>query len=175
MLMENFLWTYCLNEEQFTKLYRIICKVPGLLQYLKDHNDRELTSHILNFQMLSVAEGTSSPGMRINLDILIDRYDLFRKEYEEKNRKKDEVSHDFDLYHVLTWSPKPRWTNSMIVEEIDYLDHFIALAPQLTLARNAADDGGGDAEATPASLSASTAFLLEKLRIPHMLLKCTYL
>lgn len=123
--MENFLWTYCLNEEQFTKLYRIICKVPGLLQYLKDHNDRELTSHILNFEMLSVAEGTSNPGMRINLDLLIDRYDLFRKEYEEKNRKKDEVSHDFDLYHVLTWSPKPRWTNSMIVEEIDYLDHFI--------------------------------------------------
>ena len=44
--MENFHWKYCLNEEQFTKLYRIICKIPGLLQYLTDHNGRELTSII---------------------------------------------------------------------------------------------------------------------------------
>ena len=40
--MENFHWKYCLNEEQFTKLYRIICKIPGLLQYLTDHNGRAL-------------------------------------------------------------------------------------------------------------------------------------
>ena len=48
----------------------------------------------------------------------------------------------------------------------DYLDHFIALAPQLTLARNAADDGGGDAEATQASLSAFTAFIKKAMKDP---------
>ena len=123
--MENFQWKYCLTEEQFTKLYRIICKVPGLLQYLTDHNDRELTSHILNFKMLTETEGTSTPGTRTNLELVKNRYDIFRKEYEDKNRNQNEFSYDFDLNHILTWNPKPKWTNNMTVEEIDYLDHFI--------------------------------------------------
>lgn len=123
--MENFLWAYCLNEEQFTKLYRVICKIPGLLQYLTDHNDRELPSLILNFKMFAETEGTSTPGIRTNLELIKNRYDLFRKEYEDKNREQNEFSYNFDLYHVLTWNPKPKWTNNMTVEEIDYLDHFI--------------------------------------------------
>ena len=40
-------------------------------------------------------------------------------------RNENEFSYDFDLNHVLTWNPKPQWTNGMTVEEIDYLDHFI--------------------------------------------------
>ena len=123
--MEDFLWAYCLNEEQFTKLYRIICKIPGLLQYLTNHNDRELPSLILNFKMFVETEGTSTPGIRTNLELIKNKYDLFRKEYEDKNREQNEFSYDFDLYHVLTWNPKPKWTNNMTVEEIDYLDHFI--------------------------------------------------
>ena len=123
--MEKFLWAYCLNEEQFTKLYRVICKIPGLLQYLTDHNDRELPSLILNFKMFVETEGTSTPGIRTNLELIKNRYDLFRKQYEDKNREQNEFSYDFDLYHVLTWNPKPKWTNNMTVEEIDYLDHFI--------------------------------------------------
>lgn len=123
--MENFLWSYCLNEEQFKKLYRIICKVPGLLQYLTDHNDRELTTHILNFKLITETEGTSTAGIRTNLELVKNRYDIFRKEYEENKRQQNEFSYDFDLNKILTWNPKPRWTNNMSVEEIDYLDHFI--------------------------------------------------
>ena len=123
--MENFLWSYCLNEEQYTKLYRIICKVPGLLQYLTDHNDRELTNHILNYKMLVETDGKSTLGIRMNLELIKNRYDIFRKEYENSNRNENEFSYDFDLNHVLTWNPKPQWTNGMTVEEIDYLDHFI--------------------------------------------------
>ena len=119
--MENFLWSYCLNEEQYTKLYRIICKVPGLLQYLTDHNDRELTNHILNYKMLVETEGKSTLGIRMNLELIKNRYDIFRKEYENSNRNENEFSYDFDLNHVLTWNPKPQWTNGMTVEEIDYL------------------------------------------------------
>ena len=113
--MENFLWSYCLNEEQFTKLYRIICKVPGLLQYLTDHNGRDLPSLILNFKMLVETEGASTLGIRMNLELIKNRYDIFRKEYEDKNAKQIE----FDLYHILTWNPKPKWTSNMTVEEIE--------------------------------------------------------
>ena len=80
--MENFQWKYCLNEEQFTKLFRVISKVPGLLQYLVDHNDRELQKHILNFKMLTETDGTSSPGIRTNLELIKNRYDIFKKEFE---------------------------------------------------------------------------------------------
>lgn len=80
--MENFLWAYCLNEEQYTKLYRIICKVPGLLQYLTDHNDRELTYHILNYKMLVETEGKSTLGIRMNLELI--KTDMT---YSEKNLK----------------------------------------------------------------------------------------
>ena len=82
--MENFHWKYCLNEEQFTKLYRIICKIPGLLQYLTDHNGRELTSIITSFKMLIESEGTSTSGIRTNLELIIKKFDLFRKEFEDK-------------------------------------------------------------------------------------------
>ena len=126
--MESFLWTYCLNEEQFKKLYRIICKVPGLLSYLTDYNSSDLPSLITNFKMLAETEGRSTPGIRTNLELVKNRYDLFRKEYEDINRKKKE----FDLYHILTWNPKPKWTSNMTVEEIDYLDHFIPQVPGLS-------------------------------------------
>ena len=75
--------------------------------------------------MFVEAEGTSTPGIRTNLELIKNRYDLFRKQYEDINREQNEFSYDFDLYHVLTWNPKPKWTNNMTVEEIDYLDHFI--------------------------------------------------
>ena len=74
--MENFLWKYCLNEEQFTKLNRIICKIPGLLQYLTDHNGRELTSIITSFKMLVETEGTSTSGIRTNLELIMDAINL---------------------------------------------------------------------------------------------------
>lgn len=123
--MENYQWTYCLSEEQYTRVYRVICKVPGLLQYLNDNNDRDLPSLILNFKMLAEAEGTATTGIRINLGLIKDWYVMFRKEYEENNRNNNQFSYDFNLYSVLTWNPKPKWSNNMTVEEIDYLDHFI--------------------------------------------------
>ena len=126
--MENFLWSYCLNEEQFTKLYPIICKVPGLLQYLTDQKGRDLPSLILNFKMFVETEGTSTLGIRMNLELIKNKYDIFRKEYDDKNEKQKK----FDLYQILTWNPKPKWTNNMTVEEIDYLDHFIPKVPGLS-------------------------------------------
>ena len=75
--MENYQWTYCLSEEQYTRLYRVICKVPGLLQYLNDNNDRDLPSLILNFKMLAETEGTATTGIRINLELIKDWYVMF--------------------------------------------------------------------------------------------------
>lgn len=53
-----------------------------MLQYLTDHNDRELTNHILNYKMLVETEGKSTLGIRMNLELIKNRYDIFRKEYE---------------------------------------------------------------------------------------------
>jgi hypothetical protein len=75
--------------------------------------------------MLAETEGTATTGKRINLELIKDWYVMFRKEYEEKNRNDNQFSYDFNLYSVLTWNPKPKWSNNMTVEEIDYLDHFI--------------------------------------------------
>ena len=123
--MESFLWTYCLNEEQFNKLYRIIRKVPGLEYYLKNNNDRDLARLIVFFNTLYVSEKSSTPGIRVNLELLKNRFIMFKKEYEEKNRIENCSSDDFNLFHVLTWNPRPKWSKKMSVEEIDYLDHLI--------------------------------------------------
>ena len=97
--MESFLWTYCLNEEQFNKLYRIIRKVPGLEYYLKNNNDRDLARLIVFFNTLYVSEKSSTPGIRVNLELLKNRFIMFKKEYEEKNRIEN-CSSD-DLFSVM--------------------------------------------------------------------------
>ncbi len=78
--------------------------------------------------MLVETEGASTLGIRMNLELIKNRYDIFRKEYDDKNAKQKE----FDLYHILTWNPKPKWTSNMTIEEIDYLDHFIPKVPGLS-------------------------------------------
>ncbi len=123
--MENFRWTYCLTDDQYRKLFRIIKVVPGLLDYLKDQDDRDLNSLVLSFRLFVETNGRSTPGTRINLDLLRNSFLKYKKEYEEKNRTTNQYSYDFNLYSILTWTPKPKWANNMTVEEIDYLDHFI--------------------------------------------------
>ena len=127
--MEDFLWTYCLNEEQFAKLYRIIRKVPGLVQYLIVNNDQDLACLIMDFSDMVESEGIATLGVRVNLELLRDRFIMFRNEYLENNRSQNRPSFDFDLSRILTWDPRPKWSVSMTLEEIDYLDHFI---PQVT-------------------------------------------
>ena len=123
--METFLWTYCLNEEQFNKLYRIICIIPGLVQYLKDNDDRDLAKVITIFSTIYESELESNIGISINLELLKDQFTIFKKEYEENNRTQTMHPHNFNLHNILTWNPRPKWSNSMKVAEIDYLNQFI--------------------------------------------------
>ena len=125
--MERYKWTYCLNDVQYKKLYRIICKIPGLLDYLNDHEGRDLQSLVSSFKMLMECEGKASQGIRINMELIMSRYELFRKEFEDSVRTNTLFHYDFNLYQIQTWNPKPKWADNMSVREIDYLDHFIPL------------------------------------------------
>jgi len=123
--MDDYKWKYCLNQDQYDKLIRIINKVPGLKAYLDEHNDPDLNSLLLSFRAEIDIEGLSTPGLRVNIEVLKERYDTFLKQYKDSFRTTDTSRYDFDLYSVLTWNPKPKWAQHMDVHEIDYLDHFI--------------------------------------------------
>lgn len=125
--MEKYSWTYCLNDDQYKKLYRIICKVPGLSQYLEENNGRDFKTLVSSFKMHKEYVRAATPGIRVNLELLMSRYDMFRKEYDNTVRTKNPFPFDFNLYQILTWIPKPKWAECMSIEEIDYLDHFIPL------------------------------------------------
>lgn len=124
--MHKYKWSYCLNDEQLNKLLRIIKKVPGMIQFLDTHEESDLGSLITDFTMELSISGLSTPGVRMNLSLIEDKYNLFKKEYDESRRDNSHFG-DFDPYSVLTWTPKPKWAEKMSIEEIDYLDHFIPL------------------------------------------------
>lgn len=116
-------WAYCLTEEQYSKLLRNIKKVPGFLGYL-DWNDNEDFNHLVsNYKAILEKQGVVTPGIRANLDLIINRYDLFQKEYVDVQPPHENSL--FNINKVLTWNPRPQWASNMSVEEIDYLDHFI--------------------------------------------------
>ena len=121
-------WSYCLSEEQFEKLYRIINKIAGFSDYLSKHDGLDLCNLVEDYTYLINVENTSTPGMRINLSVISQRYSLFRKEFEDRN-KSSQTNLQFRLDCVLTWFPKPKWASDMSVAEIDYLDHFIPAIP----------------------------------------------
>lgn len=116
-------WAYCLSEEQYFKLVRNIKKVPGLLDYLAVHDDENFHSLLDAYKLILLNNGLSTPGIRTNMDLISNRYDLFQKEYVDAQLPQDNTL--FDINRVLTWFPRPQWTVSMTVEEIDYLDHFL--------------------------------------------------
>ena len=124
-------WTYCLSHDEYEKLSRIIAKVSGLADYLSVHDGLDLCALIEDYTYLRNSEHGTTPGMRINLSVLAKKYDLIRKQFENKN-KSDNVNLQFRLDSILTWYPKPKWASDMKVEEIDYLDHFIPAVPGLS-------------------------------------------
>lgn len=121
-------WTYCLSQEEYDKLSRIIAKVSGLAYYLSTHDGFDLSTLIEDYIYLRNSEQGTTPGMRINMSVLAKRYDLIRKQFDYKN-KFTNINLQFRLDSVLTWLPRPRWASDMKVEEIDYLDHFIPAVP----------------------------------------------
>ena len=40
-MTNEYKWAYCLSQEQYDKLIRIINKVPGLKVYLDEHEDSD--------------------------------------------------------------------------------------------------------------------------------------
>lgn len=121
-------WAYCLTEDQFNKLKRIIDKISGLSSYLAQNDDWNLCRIISDFTYMRNAASGSRPGERLNLSVLSKKFELFQKEYESKNDSLKQTL-EFRLDSVLTWKPKPKWALNMSVAEIDYLDHFIPGIP----------------------------------------------
>ncbi len=129
--MKGYKWAYCLTEEQFQKLLRIINKISGLTEYLDMNDGRDLICIIYAFRDYQASKGTVTTGMRINSEVLMKWYDIYRKEYTESHR--GEYSYcSFEIDSILTWNPRPQWSKHMNVTEIDYLDHFIPQVPGLT-------------------------------------------
>lgn len=122
--MINYRWTYCLNEEQISKLFRIIKIIPGFSLYLNETDSNNLLDIIESFRNKSKSEGLLTMGMSINLDVISKRYNLMKKEYEESHKIGSSI-YKYQIDYILNWDPKPMWTNGMTVEEIDYLNHFI--------------------------------------------------
>lgn len=126
--MSQLKWSYCLTEDQFNKLKRIIDKISGLSSYLTQNDDWDLCRLISDFiYMRNAASGTTA-GERLNLSVLSKQFELLQKEYDSKNDSLRQ-NLDFRLDSVLTWRPKPQWALNMSVAEIDYLDHFIPAIP----------------------------------------------
>lgn len=121
-------WTYCLSHDEYEKLSRIIAKVSGLADYLSVHDGLDLCALIEDYTYLRNSEHGTTPGMRINMSVLTTRYDLIRKQFEDKNKSAN-LNLPFRVDSILTWYPKPKWASDMKVEEIDYLDHFIPAVP----------------------------------------------
>ncbi|MBD5358783.1 MAG: DUF4433 domain-containing protein [Bacteroides sp.] len=121
-------WSYCLTEDQFNKLKRIIDKISGLSSYLTQNDDWDLCRLISDFTYMRNAASGTTPGERLNLSVLSKKFELLQKEYDSKNDSLRQ-NLDFRLDSVLTWRPKPQWALNMSVAEIDYLDHFIPAIP----------------------------------------------
>lgn len=122
--MINYKWTYCLNEEQFSKLYHIIKTVPSFSSYLNETDSSNLLDIIESFRNESEPEGLLTTGMSITLDVISKRYDLMKKEYEESHTIGSSI-YKYQVDSILNWNPKPMWTKGMTLEEIDYIDLFI--------------------------------------------------
>lgn len=118
------MWTDILSETQNKQISRIVMMYPELEKMLRSHGDAEFCSLVEVYMSLLEEEGNLTPGKKANLNYLKDKYSLYRNEYIDQHRS-ESFEYDFDLYSVLTWSPRPQWAKSMTVLEIDYLDHFI--------------------------------------------------
>lgn len=116
-------WSYCLSDEQYSKLLRNIKKVPGFLEYLDRNDNEDFVQLVLTYKIILEETGIASPGVRTNMDLIMHRYDLFQKEYVDTQPPQDNTL--YEINKVLTWNPRPQWAVPMTVEEIDYLDHFI--------------------------------------------------
>ena len=116
-------WSYCLSEEQYSKLLRNIKKVPGFLEYLDENDNEDFVQLVLIYRSILEEAGIVTPGIRTNMDLIKHRYDLFQKEYVDTQPPRDNTL--YEINKVLTWNPRPQWAVPMTVEEIDYLDHFI--------------------------------------------------
>ena len=116
-------WSYCLSDEQYSKLLRNIKKVPGFLEYLDRNDNEDFVQLVLTYKIILEETGIASPGVRTNMDLIMHRYDLFQKEYVDTQPPRDNTL--YEINKVLTWNPRPQWGVPMTVEEIDYLDHFI--------------------------------------------------
>lgn len=125
--MSSFSWSYCLNQEQFNKLYRIIKKVNRLEDFLSKNDDNDLCLLMIAYLKRMEMDGLSTPAIRINVDVISKMFDVWQKEYEDRKK----IVSEFDINKVMTWSPRPKWSLNMTVKEIDYLDHFIYKAPGL--------------------------------------------
>ena len=116
-------WSYCLSDEQYSKLLRNIKKVPGFLEYLDRNDNEDFVQLVLTYKIILEETGIASPGVRTNMDLIMHRYDLFQKEYVDTQPPRDNTL--YEINKVLTWNPRPQWAVPMTVEEIGYLDHFI--------------------------------------------------
>ena len=104
-------------------MLRNIKKVPGLLEYLYGNDYDDFVQLVLTYRSILEEAGIVTPGIRTNTDLIMHRYDLYRKEYVDAQSPQDNTL--YDINKVLTWNPRPQWAVPMTVEEIDYLDHFI--------------------------------------------------
>ena len=123
--MTKYKWTYCLNDEQYKKLYRFICKVPGLQQFIEEHDGQDLRRIVLSYKIFLESEGKAPLGARVNMEHIITKYTEFHKMFEDSKRTDSSFYFDFNPYQIQTWNPKPKWAEKMSIQEIDYLDHFI--------------------------------------------------
>lgn len=124
-------WAYCLPEDEYIKIKKIIDKMPMLSQYVASNDNSDLIQILLNYQYIKNADGSCTVGERLNINLLIKKYDLLKKEY---NLNSIDLNNqlEFRIDSILTWRPKPKWAQKMNTEEIDYLDHFIPLVPGLS-------------------------------------------
>ena len=105
--------------------------MPSLSRYVASNDDFDLIQILLDYQYVKNADGGCTLGERLNINLLIKKYDILKKDYN-LNDDNQRNALEFRLDSVLTWRPKPKWTHNMNLEEIDYLDHFIPLVPGLS-------------------------------------------
>lgn len=77
-------WSYCLTEDQFNKLERIIDKISGLSSYLTQNDDWDLCRLISDFIYMRNAVSGTTAGERLNLSVLSKKFELLQKEYDSK-------------------------------------------------------------------------------------------
>ena len=121
-------WAYCLPEDEYIKIKKIIDKMPMLSQYVTSNDNSDLIQILLNYQYDRNTDGGCTVGERLNINLLIKKYDLLKKEY---NLNSSDLNNqlEFRIDSILTWRHKPKWAQNMNTEEIDYLDYFIPLVP----------------------------------------------